>query len=204
MPKKTFFNLPKKKRDTITTVALDEFASYPFQQASVARIIKKSGIASGSFYQYFQDKLDLYRHLVDTFTNMKLERFAPLLSNSDNKNFFETFKDVYREGVKFARQNPKLQALAGHLYRDKELLAGQLNDIEPKALKFYGDMLKKGISRGDVRKDIDIELTSYFLFKLGSSVNEYIMIGGSLEKWDMKVVDRMIDFVQHGIGKKGG
>jgi AcrR family transcriptional regulator len=64
MPKPTFFNLPDDKRDRITEVAIDEFSTYPYHQASLSRIVLRSGIAKGSMYQYFANKLDLYRWLV--------------------------------------------------------------------------------------------------------------------------------------------
>ncbi len=203
MPKETFFNLPEKKRRRIIKSAEEEFAAYPFRQASVARIIKRSGIASGSFYQYFRDKFDLYEYITESFFDMKLRRLAPLISAERDRSFFDTFKDLYAESLKLARENPRLEAISGHLYRDKELLSRQLYGIESRALGFYREMLKRGIRQGDLKKDIDIEFTSYILFKLGASVNEYIMERTSLKNWDMKIVDRMIDFMEDGIGKKG-
>ncbi len=60
MPSQTFFNLPKEKRDTLIKIALNEFSANEYNSASVSRIVKETGIAKGSFYQYFQDKKDLY------------------------------------------------------------------------------------------------------------------------------------------------
>ena len=60
MPKKTFIQLPKQKRETITQVAIDEFANHGFDKASINRIVEGAHIAKGSFYQYFKDKKDLY------------------------------------------------------------------------------------------------------------------------------------------------
>ena len=60
MPKETFFNLPEVKRGAILDAALEEFAAYPYDQASVNRIVARAGIPKGSFYQYFENKKDLY------------------------------------------------------------------------------------------------------------------------------------------------
>ena len=51
MPRDTFLNLPDAKRKAITEAAVDEFAAYPYEQASINRIVANSGIAKGSFYQ---------------------------------------------------------------------------------------------------------------------------------------------------------
>lgn len=64
MPKPTFFNLPVEKRSRVLRAALTEFATQPFDQASLSAIIKASGISKGSLYQYFHGKVDLWRYLV--------------------------------------------------------------------------------------------------------------------------------------------
>ncbi len=63
MPKQTFLNLPEEKRARIVDVALTEFAEKGYTGASITGIVAAAGIAKGSFYQYFEDKDDLYAHI---------------------------------------------------------------------------------------------------------------------------------------------
>lgn len=65
MPKQTFFNLSEHKRKKLIDSAEIEFARAPFFEASIANIIKTADISRGSFYQYFQDKDDLYFYLLE-------------------------------------------------------------------------------------------------------------------------------------------
>lgn len=65
MPKQTFFNLPEDKRSKLIESAEIEFTRVPLFQASIANIIKMAGISRGSFYQYFEDKDDLYSYLLE-------------------------------------------------------------------------------------------------------------------------------------------
>lgn len=58
----TFYNLPAEKRKRIVESALDEFSSFHYDKTSVNRIIRNAGIAKGSFYQYFENKDDLYAY----------------------------------------------------------------------------------------------------------------------------------------------
>lgn len=44
-----------------------EFASKPYNEASINRIIQEAGVPRGSFYMYFQDKEDLFRYLVQGY-----------------------------------------------------------------------------------------------------------------------------------------
>lgn len=66
MPKETFFNLGKEKQERIMTAAKVEFSRAPLQDASIAKIIKMAEISRGSFYQYFEDKEDLYYHYFES------------------------------------------------------------------------------------------------------------------------------------------
>ena len=60
MPYETFFNLPEEKRQTIFDILLEEFAENDYNSVSISRIVNRAGIAKGSFYQYFEDKKDLF------------------------------------------------------------------------------------------------------------------------------------------------
>ncbi len=63
MPNQTVFNLPDKKRTKISELAIAEFANADYDNASISNIVKQAKIAKGSFYQYFEDKADLYLYL---------------------------------------------------------------------------------------------------------------------------------------------
>jgi len=67
MPKSTFDNLPESKKQAIIIAARQEFAAVPFAEASINRIIKSANISRGSFYQYFENKVDLVCHLLSRF-----------------------------------------------------------------------------------------------------------------------------------------
>lgn len=67
MPKDTFYNLSKEKRDFIIQAAMKVFSNQSFNEASISEIIRHADISRGSFYQYFDDKLDLYKYLIGLF-----------------------------------------------------------------------------------------------------------------------------------------
>lgn len=64
MPKKTFFNLSSYKKQKIIDVAYDLFIENDYEDVNIRSITKKAGISIGSFYQYFEDKDDLYLYLI--------------------------------------------------------------------------------------------------------------------------------------------
>ena len=84
MPKQTFFNLAESKRDAFLELAIDEFAKNDYKNASISRIVEKAGIAKGSFYQYFENKADLYLYLIQL---SHIFPDAPLRKYLNNRGF---------------------------------------------------------------------------------------------------------------------
>ena len=64
MPTSTFFRLPEEKRKRLMDAAWEEFNEKSFADVSINKIILKARIPRGSFYQYFADKEDLFRHIL--------------------------------------------------------------------------------------------------------------------------------------------
>lgn len=64
MPTSTFFRLPEEKKARLIDAAWDEFTSVRLSEVSINRIIHSAHIPRGSFYQYFEDKNDLFLHLL--------------------------------------------------------------------------------------------------------------------------------------------
>ena len=94
MPTGTFFRLPKEKRQRLIDAAWEEFTQVRFTEASINKIIKGAHIPRGSFYQYFEDKEDLFRYLLKGYVDqlfMLLEEF--LLRNGGD--IFQALLDLY-------------------------------------------------------------------------------------------------------------
>ncbi|PIH58776.1 TetR/AcrR family transcriptional regulator [Paenibacillus sp. LK1] len=95
MPKKTFFHLSKDKQDTLIQCAKREFSRVPLHEASIANIIKDAGISRGSFYQYFEEKEDLYYYLLNQSSQKNSDRFIAALKEK-NGDVFEAFIDSFQ------------------------------------------------------------------------------------------------------------
>jgi len=95
VPKQTFFNLPNEKRETLIRAAKTEFSRVPLYEASIANIVKEADIPRGSFYQYFEDKNDLYFYLLDKQGKDLWKRFFTDLETYDG-NVLITLSELYR------------------------------------------------------------------------------------------------------------
>lgn len=87
MPSERFMRLPAEKKERICTAASEEFLSKTYTQVSINQIIKKAGIPRGSFYQYFEDKKDLFLFLMGTWKETISRRIVDLLIENDGDLF---------------------------------------------------------------------------------------------------------------------
>lgn len=90
MPKQTFYHLGIDKQTTLIRAAMKEFSRVPLHEASIANIIKDAGIPRGSFYQYFEDKEDLYFFLLDEESKKYGGNFVSIIKEK-NGDIFESF-----------------------------------------------------------------------------------------------------------------
>lgn len=87
MPKETFYRLPDEKRERIMAAAEREFLENSFEAASINRIIKEAAISRGSFYQYFEDKKDIFLYIVSTHKNEAFGFVESFIKDSDGDVF---------------------------------------------------------------------------------------------------------------------
>lgn len=87
MPKKTFFNLPEEKRQAIIDAAYDIFIEHDYKDINIRMLAKAFHISLGSFYQYFDDKDELYLYLVTAVEKKiyakEIEMFGNYFSRRD-------------------------------------------------------------------------------------------------------------------------
>ena len=95
MPKETFFNLPEEKRQNIYNIAIDEFSNKPYEKVSISQIVSRAKIAKGSFYQYFEDKEDLYTYLIDMIGKEKIKFMEKDFDKIEDMDFFEFMRYEY-------------------------------------------------------------------------------------------------------------
>lgn len=87
MIKNTFYNLPEEKRQRITDAIFNEFAGSSGERVSINNIIKNANISRGSFYQYFDDKVDLVEVMTRSFINFSLEKATEVISRTHGDIF---------------------------------------------------------------------------------------------------------------------
>ena len=203
MPTETFFNLPEEKKQRIIEAAIDEFSRYSFHKARVTAIADNAGIAKGSFYQYFEDKKDLYKYLMEIIAEKKLSYInKDMLMNREKYGFFQLLREVFLSGIRFAKENPRLVPIGEMLVADKDLLNELYGEHQYLSYDFFKELLKFGRDKGEIDPDADLDFLARMLSGLTYSLVDLVMEDGKIDMDDMKIYNKMLHFVENGIKKR--
>ncbi|MBE5958589.1 MAG: TetR/AcrR family transcriptional regulator [Lachnospiraceae bacterium] len=87
MPKNTFFRIAEEKRKRIIAAAQTEFLNHPYNEVSINQIIKNARIPRGSFYQYFNDKEDLFLYVISEHKKIIQDEFVKGMEKNNGDLF---------------------------------------------------------------------------------------------------------------------
>jgi AcrR family transcriptional regulator len=167
MPHATFFNLPDAKRQGIIDCAIAEFASTDYDSASISHIAKQAKIAKGSFYQYFEDKKDLYLHLIDLATQQKIAYLKACRPPDPDIGFFAYLRWLFSASTQFDLAQPALSQIVNRaFYGDLSFRDEVLKHTQAISATYIQELVEQGIAQGDIDASIDTDLAVFILSTL--------------------------------------
>ncbi len=102
MPTSTFLNLPEDKKNKILRAANKEFERVPIEQVSIKNIVENAEIARGSFYQYFEDKEDLFQYIMSAKMGNMQNKLIEMIEH-ENGNIINIFINMYEYLIKIVK-----------------------------------------------------------------------------------------------------
>ena len=202
MPKQTFYNLPLEKRLIIEQAALDEFSEHGFDSSNMNRIVSGAKIAKGSFYQYFDDKKDVFFHLIDNMVSQKMIVLAPLFDSIHEKSFTANFMDIMKAGLEFADSNPQFYMIGEDFARKQSSFIEEFTKkYNPMAVDIYMQLLEHAQINGELHEGIDIILTASFISSLVNQVTLTIITNSLTIPQRDTIIMELIDFIRRAVLK---
>ncbi len=110
MPTPTFLRLPAERRDRLVEEAIVEFSDRAYAEASLSQISRRARIPKGSIYQYFEDKLDLYRWLLTDEVPRRKRVFIGAAPAAGD--FWARLEAHVERGMAFLVEHPRLARLS--------------------------------------------------------------------------------------------
>ncbi|MCP3101602.1 TetR/AcrR family transcriptional regulator [Myxococcus sp. K15C18031901] len=188
MPRSTFFNLPEERRNRLVREAITEFAERAYVEASLSQIAVRARIPKGSFYQYFEDKLDLYRWLLTEEVPRRKQEFLGV--SPPVGGFWARLEHHVERGMAFLVEHPRLARLTAAA-ADPSAIAevrGLHRSICEAGVAELRALLEEGVAEGAIRTPgADLEhatrlvsavigpgLTDLVLQELGAELHEVL------------------------------
>ncbi len=180
MPLMTFLNLKKSRQKEIIDVCLEEFTSNDYAKASINRIIKKLGIAKGSFYRYFENKEDLYRYLVEYGKKLNIDLFNKVFEEDieNYQDIFDGWVNFYLAAIRLDNQYP-LYSYFGYKFsqeRDNQIFGDIVLKGRAMGIKLLKDKFRQQQNKGSIRKDLDLDMMIFTLLQIQSGFLDYLSI----------------------------
>jgi AcrR family transcriptional regulator len=201
MPNQTFYNLPTEKHNRIMEATIKELGLHTYEHVNLSNIVRDSGIPRGSFYQYFNNKDDLYQYFMTHITKKKIEHWGDLYSKELDIPFLDRFYQICIKGFTFAKDNPKLMK-AGQKIMDSDYFKN--NELTKNALKTANSLFSSFIvidqDLGRIRKDANPTIVASLLldFMNRITLDEYLDANVNLPNIEEKL-KQLIEIFKKGI-----
>ncbi len=193
MPRQTFFRLPEEKRERLTEAAWKEFSTVRFADASINRIVRDAQIPRGSFYQYFEDKEDLFFHLLNTHREEAFGLMNDALRQAKGDPFraaLQLFDDVFWED---GRIRPSMARMVDVLRLNQNLDVSQMLldrlQSDPGMHEVESRIDRAGFRRTDEAFFRDV--SALLVFSVACAVRNILCGGASAASERVKLCSRL-------------
>ncbi len=160
MPTNTFFNLPAEKKHKILKAANKEFARVPLEQASIKNIVEDAEIARGSFYQYFENKQDLFEYIMTSKTG-DMEKNLIEMIEQENGNIINIFINIYDHLIevgKIRRNNKLFRQIFENIKTSDNLMLTRKEEMNKKLAKILQDLYSKNKDILNIKNEEEFKL----------------------------------------------
>lgn len=172
-----------------------------YEQASVAMITQRAGVAHGTFYNHFGSRQDIFDELLPAIGKEMLEHVQQ--SAQKGKDLIEKEKLGFAAFFSFLKINP-------HFFR----ILNEAEIFAPKAYRSHLDLVSAGYGRFFERAHAQGELPSFekrefeviaFMLMAARSYLAWRFIYGAEKRTDIPdwVVEAYIKVVRHGLSGAG-
>ena len=188
---------PGSRRAELLALAAKLFAERGYVSTTVRDIADAAGILSGSLYHHFDSKESMVDELLSTFQNELFTQYDEITSSSLDakakvdavvRASFDAIHDHHHEVAIF--QND-----AAYLMEFERF--GYLREHNVRFQKMWTELLAEGVRSGELRADLDTDLTYRFIRDTVWVAVRWYRPGGDLSA--QQVADQYLSILFNGI-----
>lgn len=136
----------KERRQRILKCSLDLFIEKGYFNTSTRDIIALSEVGTGTFYNYFIDKEDILKALLEDFAEQIISSISQYYLVE--KDLYERFVETKRLTMEVFAQNKDLSEIYSRVAGASDLIDKCLKQFEDRLIEFYTRNIEYGIKKG--------------------------------------------------------
>ncbi|MFI0404627.1 TetR/AcrR family transcriptional regulator [Actinomadura sp. 3N508] len=169
MPTSTWFRLNVAKRERVFEVAMREFGENGYSTGSLNTIAREAGIAKGSLFQYFSDKLEFFAFVCDEASRRVREEMERRMELIDfDQPFDEWLFDALCDWTEYMAEHPLERGItaATNFELDNSVRSVVRDTANSHYLQVIHPLLQLCQERGTIREDADLDVIATWLMTL--------------------------------------
>lgn len=192
--------LPKTKTgyksfNKIIEVSKKLFATNGYSSTSINEIIASASIATGTFYNYFEDKKAVYIYLLQDYGQKIKQKIREATEHSTTR--YEIERNGLKGFIKFTLEDPlSYKIIWESLFVDEHLFESYYKDFAISYMK----QLSKSQIKGEVDEKIDLETLSYVLMGVANFIGLQVQFKHNATEHDIeKICDHVMYILENGM-----
>ena len=165
---------PEERRTEIMDTAQVLFAQKGFEETSVADIVRKIGVAQGTFYYHFESKEQLLNEILNRLVDLGIYRIEEIF-NDQQMSAADKIVGMFRTFFELGNNHG---SLGEYVHQEKNnalhqrLMDKSLVRIGPMVVK----IVREGVSRGEFNTIYPEEVTEIVLYGVSQFIHHHIYI----------------------------
>jgi len=140
MPTKTFEALSPSKQKRIEEAARKVFSHTPYAEITISAIVSAANIPRGSFYQYFEDLEDLYKHVFELSLSAYEDMLYERLRLSEESSVFDYYRASFAKDYRYLKESND-HALIRKFLRERQGAGLDIDYFERRRDRFFEHLL---------------------------------------------------------------
>jgi len=209
-----FNRIPEQKRNRILQAAIQEFASYGYENANTNKIAKQANISVGSLFQYFENKEDLFLTTVKSGACVIKSTLEEIMIGDED--ILIKVEKILRLIQKHSRDNVNMIRLYNEMstQSNSRIMFQTVESLESLTAFLYSSLIEQAQKDKDVRLDCDPKMFAFLLDNLfmmlqfSYSCDYYrerfkIYVNEDIFEMDDFVVEQVLNFIKNAFSRNG-
>lgn len=179
----------------IIEVSKELFRVKGVSTTSVNEIIEKAEVATGTFYNYFDDKLAVYKYLLDDYSTIIRKRIYDAIRTVETR--YEKERIGIKTFLEFAREDKlSYRIIWESLFIDQRLFVNYYTNFS----NAYVNQLAYAVKGGQIKDNIDLKTLSFMLMGIANFVGLQVVFKGDITDEELdEITDQIMYVLKNGM-----